>query len=237
MSETPKLDPNSWMVTFADLVMLLLTFFVLLLTMSSMDQKKLDNLFTHFKEATGVLYFSGSKEISGLGTFIGRYNDSSAMLVVDQNKLLHAINLPDSLKKMAQNINQEVSLADDERGVVLSFHENIVFDAGAVTLKKEVLPVLDAIAEAIKGCPNNILIMGHTDNSPIQNDMYSSNWELSSSRGLAVLDYFLNNKGLAPSRFSVGGYGSAKPMYPNDTAEHRALNRRVEIIFKHLLEG
>ena len=236
MSEKPKLDPNSWMLTFADLVMLLLTFFVLLLTMSSMDQKKLDTLFTHFKEATGVLYFSGSKEISNLGTFIGRYNDSSSMLVIDQNKFLHSIDLPESLKKMAKDINQEVSLTDDERGLVLSFHEDIVFDAGEVTLQKEVLPVLDAIAEAINGCSNKILIMGHTDNSPIKNDVYSSNWELSSYRGLAVLDYFLSHKGLSPSRFSVGGYGCSKPLYPNDTAENRALNRRVEIIFKHLLE-
>jgi chemotaxis protein MotB len=79
--------------------------------------------------------------------------------------------------------------------------------------------------------------MGHTDNIPIKSKIYKSNWELSAYRGLSVLDYFLKEKGLSPSRFYVGGYGAFRPIYPNDTAKRRALNRRVEIIFKHIKEG
>lgn len=236
MSEKNQTDPNAWMVTFADLVMLLLTFFVLLLTMSSMDTKKLESLMTHFNEATGVLEFAGSKEVSDLHTFITSYNDSASMLVIDQNMLLDTLALPESLRKMVDNLDQKIVMTDDARGIILSFHEDIIFDPGEAKIKKEVFAVLDAVAEAIHSCPNDILIMGHTDNIPIATGLYPSNWELSAHRGLAVLEYFLTQKELPPSRFAVGGYGATRPLYPNDNAEHRASNRRVEIIFKHLLE-
>ena len=84
-------DPNAWMVTFADLIMLLLTFFVLLLTMSSMDTKKLRRLITHFKESTGVLEFSSSGNVSDFSSFISQYNNSDSMLVVDRKHLLSQI--------------------------------------------------------------------------------------------------------------------------------------------------
>jgi chemotaxis protein MotB len=232
VSEKQEIDPNAWMVTFADLVMLLLTFFVLLLTMSSMDSKKLENLFTHFKDATGVLDFSGSKEVGGLVALVAKYNDTSSMLVIDQSKFFDSFELPESLQKMAKDLQEKMDMVDDERGIVLSFYEGILFAAGETAAKKELYPFLDAIAEGIEGCSNDILIMGHADSSPIGDNKNNTNWELSISRGLSVLDYFLKQKKLAPERFAVGGYGASRPMNPGDSPEHQALNRRVEIIFK-----
>jgi len=156
--------------------------------------------------------------------------------VIEQDKLLDTVELPESLRRMVDNLNQKIFMTDDARGIVLSFHEDIIFNPGEAQIKKEVFPVLDAIADAIISSPNDILIMGHTDDIPIATDLYTSNWELSAYRGLAVLEYFLTKKELPSTRFAVGGYGSTRPEYPNDTPEHRALNRRVEIIFKHLLE-
>ena len=236
VSEEEKIDPNAWMVTFADLVMLLLTFFVLLLTMSSMDTKKLRNLMTHFKASSGVLELSGSGEVYNLGGFINKYNDTDSLLVVDQKHFLSKIKLVSNIKKMLKDIGNDITLADDERGVALSFHGNILFDPGKTILRKEAFPVLDVIAEAIEECPNDILIMGQTDNTPVQSEIYRSNWELSAYRGISVLDYFLMKKGLSPSRFSVGGYGSSRPLFPNTTPKNRSLNRRVEIIFKQIKE-
>lgn len=231
MSEKQEMDPNRWMVTFADLVMLLLTFFVLLLTMSSMDAKKLEDLFTHFKDATGVLEFSGAKEVSNLVTFVKKYNDTSSMLVIDQSKFFASFELPESLQEMRKKLKMD--LIADARGIVLSFQEDILFAAGEATAGKELFPILDAVAEGIEGTSNDILIMGHADSSPIGDNKNNTNWELSISRGLSVLEYFLKQKKLAPERFSVGGYGASRPMYPDDSPEHQALNRRVEIIFKH----
>jgi chemotaxis protein MotB len=156
--------------------------------------------------------------------------------VVDQKHFLAKIKLVTNIKKTLNDMNDQITLSEDERGVALTFHGNILFDTGETVLRKEAYPVLDVIAEAVNACPNDILIMGQTDDTPIRSQIYPSNWELSAYRGLSVLDYFLKEKGLLPSRFSVGGYGSSRPLYPNTTAENRALNRRVEIIFKHLKE-
>jgi len=235
VSEEKKIDPNSWMVTFADLVMLLLTFFVLLLTMSSMDTKKLRDLMTHFRESTGVLELAGAGEVYSLGSFINKYNDTDSLLVVDQKHFLTKIKLVSNIKNLLKDITNNVTLSDDERGVALTFHGNILFDHGKTTLRKEVYPVLDLIGEAIAGCPNDILIMGHSDNTPIKDETYTSNWELSAFRGISVLDYLLK-KGLSPSRFTVGGSGSSRPLFPNTNQKNRSLNRRVEIVFKHLKE-
>ena len=236
MSEEEKIDPNGWMLTFADLVMLLLTFFVLLLTMSSMDTKKLRNIMTHFRASTGVLDFAGAGKVYKLGNFINQYNDADSLLVVDQKHFLAKIKLVTNMKKKLMTMDNQITLSDDERGVALTFHGDILFPPGKTTLRKEAYPVLDVIAEAIATCPNNILIMGQTDNIPVKSKLYPSNWELSAYRGLSVLEYFLDKKGLSPSRFSVGGYGPSRPLYPNTNPENRALNRRVEIIFKHLKE-
>jgi chemotaxis protein MotB len=236
VSQEGKLDPNAWMLTFADLTMLLLTFFVLLLTMSSMDTKKLRNIMTHFRASTGVLEFSGAGQVYSLGNFINQYNDSDSLLVVDQKHFLAKMKLVTSIKKKLSDMTNQITLSDDERGIALVFHGNILFDPGETTLRKEAYPVLNIIADAIGTCPNDILIMGHTDNTPVKGKIYQSNWELSAYRGLSVLDYFLKEKGLSPSRFSVGGYGVSRPLYPNTTPKNRSLNRRVEIIFKHLKE-
>jgi len=236
VSEEKKIDPNSWMVTFADLVMLLLTFFVLLLTMSSMDTKKLRDLMTHFKESTGVLEFAAAGRVYNLGGFINKYNDTDSLLVVDQKHLLTKLKLVSNIKNMFKDQNNDITLTDDERGVAVSFHGNILFDPGKTNLRKEAYPVLEIIADAIEACPNDILIMGHSDNIPVKDEIYRSNWELSAYRGISVLDYFLTQKGLSPSRFSVGGSGSSRPLYPNTNQKNRSLNRRVEIVFKHLKE-
>lgn len=236
MSQEEKIDSNAWMITFADLVMLLLTFFVMLLTMSSMDSKKLKNLMTNFREATGVLEFSGSGKVSDLPSFITKYNSSDSLIVVDQEHFIAKLKIVAEINDMLKEIHKEITLSDDERGIVLSFNENILFDIGKASLRKKVLPVLDAIADTIESCSNDILIMGHTDNTPIKNDLYPSNWELSAYRGISVLEYFLG-KEIPPERFAVGGYGSSRPKVPNDTFENRSLNRKVEIIFKPLEEA
>ena len=234
MSEEQKIDPNSWMITFADLVMLLLTFFVLLLTMSSMDTKKLRDLMTHFRESTGVLEFSGAGQVYKLGAFVNKYNSTDSLLVVDQKHFLTKIKLVSNLTNILKDLSKNITLSDDERGIALSFHGNILFEPGKTTLRKEAYPVLDVIAEAIEECPNDVLIMGHSDNTPIKDEVYGSNWELSTYRGISVLNYFVNKKGLSPIRFSVGGAGSSRPLYPNISQKNRSLNRRVEIIFKHI---
>jgi len=233
------LSPMAWMVTFSDLVMLLLTFFVMLLTMSSMDAKKLKEVFVYMKGgSTGVLELSGSKAVTDLAVFVKKYTESENDFIIDQN-LLRNLFLPlkkldKKMEEMIQNFDGLMEIKDDERGIVVSLQENILFNSGEATLKKDVFPILDSIADAVESCPNDILIMGHTDNIPIKSELYESNWELSMYRGLAVLEYFLKQKSITPPRFYVGGYGPSRPLYSNDIPKDRGLNRRVEVIFKHI---
>ena len=236
-------QPNTqgWLVTFSDLVMLLLTFFVLLLSMSSMDTKKLKSMFAHFKGATGALEFSGMRGVHDLTGFIKKYRDTQGLLVIDpdlvKELLLPSMEAEDQLKSKLKEFEEALKILDDNRGIVLSIQEDLIFDPGESRIKREVFPILEAISRAIDSSTNDILIMGHTDNIPIKNEQYDSNWELSAARGLSVLDYFVKNRGLSPSRFTVGGYGPSRPLLPNSTPKNRATNRRVEIIFKHIGEG
>jgi len=236
MMEGEKADSSAWLVTFSDLIMLLLTFFVMLLAMSSMDMKMLKDIRSELQEAAGLLDYSGSRGVSSLASFIQKFQDSESRFVVDQSLLRNLLPSVDTkMEELIKDLTELMDITDDERGIVLSFPENILFDAGTVAIKKDVFRVLDSIATAIDSCPNDIVIMGHTDNISIKTKVYASNWELSSYWGLSVLEYFLKEKGLSPSRFSVGGYGPSRPLHPNDSPKNRASNRRVEIIFKHLL--
>jgi chemotaxis protein MotB len=237
MVEDKNIDASGWLVTFSDLVMLLLTFFVLLLSMSSMDNNKLRDIHSQLLASIGLLDGSGSTTIESLTTLIRRYQETGSTIVMDRGVSLAPISSELWTEKMRERIeefNELIDITDDERGIVVSIPEAILFDQGESTIAKDFIPILDSISQAIASCANDIFIMGHTDSVPIHTERYPSNWELSSYRGLSVLGYFLDERGLPPSRFSVGGYGPSRPVYSNDNPEDRAFNRRVEIIFKHI---
>ena len=216
ITEELKADPNRWMVTFSDLLMLLLTFFVMLLTMSSMDKRKLKEIFMYLKEAAGVLELAGTRGISDLSSFVKEFNKTHTSYKIDERMfkdLFIPLLKPDEeTEQTLKDLSELVTITDDERGIVFSFQEKILFDSGKATIKDEGYAVLGLIAAAIDACPNDILIMGHTDNIPIHAGVFQSNWELSTYRGLSVLEYFAEKKELPPSRFSVGGYGPSRPL-------------------------
>jgi len=239
----PGLDTQGWLTTFADLVMLLLTFFVLLLTMSSMDTKKLRDSFSQFHGAPGVLELGTNQRITTLAGFVKNYYASSEhMMVVDQD-LMRKMLLPtwdrdtqqsDTAKENLMRLDELVSISDDNLGITVSFHGEMFFNPGRAEIKSQMLPFLDTVAEAIEMSANGIVILGHTDNVPTQGGASGSNRTLSLKRAIAVLDYFVQIKKLSPARFAVGGYGASHPLVPNNTPENRKKNRRVDIIFKYL---
>ena len=178
--------------------------------------------------------------IHDLTGFIKKYRDTQGLLVIDpgllKELLLPSVDSKGDVEKKLKNLQDAINILDDNRGIVLSIQEDLIFDPGESKIKKEVRSILEAVSRAINSSANDILIVGHTDNVPIKNERYDSNWELSAGRGLSVLDYFVRERDLPPSRFTVGGYGASRPLFPNNTAKNRALNRRVEIIFKHIGE-
>ena len=237
--ESQAINPDAWMVTFSDLVCLMLTFFVMLLTMSSIDRKALKETFRFLQATPGLIEYSGNGKNGAFADFINKYSEKRDKTIISQEQFDDlSKSSGDSGKTLGnakdavKNISRFIDLKEDNRGLVLSFQENIFFEPGKTGIRKENYELLDSIAVAVASCTNDILIMGHTDDVPPKRGRYESNWELSADRGLVVLDYFIKNKRLEPSRFYVGGYGSYKPLFPNDSPEHRSLNRRVEIIFR-----
>ncbi len=124
-----------------------------------------------------------------------------------------------------------VSLSMEERGLVITFLDEILFDSGKAKIRSEAFPALDQVSSVIteKAADLNVGVEGHTDNEPIKFSGWKSNWELSTARATAVL-YRLVEKGVLPLKLSATGYGEFRPVASNDTAEGRRKNRRVEVV-------
>jgi len=124
-----------------------------------------------------------------------------------------------------------VSVAMSDRGVVVTFVSEVLFDSGLAKIRPDAHKVLDKVAVVLKGkvADKNIAIEGHTDNEPIKKSGWKSNWELSTARATSVLHY-LESKDIKPSRLQATGYGEYRPVASNDTVEGRQKNRRVEVI-------
>jgi len=138
--------------------------------------------------------------------------------------------LEDRLSKEIQD--KQVSLKMMDKGLVITFVADVLFDSGKSKIRPEAYGALDKVARVLnENVPDlNIGIEGHADNQPIKYSGWKSNWELSTARALSVLHYLVDEKGINPQRVSAIGYGEFRPVASNDTKEGRQLNRRVEIV-------
>lgn len=145
--------------------------------------------------------------------------------------------LAEAQARLQQTLQQQLAdyqakLTRTERGLVITFLAEILFDSGKAVIKLQAYPILDKVAEVLSATvPDHaVAIEGHTDNDPIARSGWKSNWELSSSRALAVLHYFIDTRGLPPARFQVNGFGEYQPVASNGEAAGRSQNRRVEVV-------
>jgi chemotaxis protein MotB len=128
-----------------------------------------------------------------------------------------------------KSIGGQVTVQLQERGLVISLQDTVLFDSGSAVLNSQAVDIITTVGNVIKPLPNYVLIEGHTDNLPIHNGEFPSNWELSSARATNVLQEVLKC-GLAPQRLSATGYGEYRPRVPNDSDDQRQMNRRVDIV-------
>ena len=138
--------------------------------------------------------------------------------------------LEDRLRKEIND--KEVSVEMLERGLVITFVSEVLFDSGKAKLRTESYEKLDKVSDVLQTTVRdlNVGIEGHTDNVPIKHSGWKTNWELSSARAMSVLHYLIDNKGVEPNRLAATGYGEYHPVASNDTVEDRQKNRRVEIV-------
>ena len=210
-----------WLLTYADLITLLLGLFVILYAMSKIDTKK----YAEVVVALGGVF--GSADAAA----------SMKMRMLDLKE-----SLPDMVRQRAQveseirralqldTKNLPISVTQDERGVVVHLQEELLFPSGSADLKGTSLETLDRLAGVLKSLPNDLRVEGHTDNVPINTAQFPSNWHLSVGRALNVGYYLIQKHGMVPEKVSVVGYSEYRPIAPNTTDEYKAKNRRVDIV-------
>lgn len=211
----------AWMVTYSDLVTLLLTFFVLLLSMAQMDDIKFLKVANSLRSAFGVMGTLDTINMTQTIVETGVVKDDLVQRVYKKIKT--------QLNRLT--LNKDITLVKDRGAVILRINDAILFDVGQSEIKPEALEVLSKVAELVRPMPLQLRIQGHTDDAPFAN-MEMDNWDLSMRRAISVLKLFAKNKLFPLERMSAVGFGSQRPLVPNDSAENRALNRRVEFVLE-----
>lgn len=217
-------ENTNWLITYSDLVTLLLSFFVLLFSFSEIDAQKFRSIMSSFQGSTGVL--------EG-GTTLDVENELEDELGIDKDELE---NLKEILEEYAESIGlgDQITLKVEERGLVIRFMDSVFFDSGYADIKTESLEILHYVSDILKReefSDKHIKIEGHTDTDPIvYSTEYPTNWELSAIRATNVLRYLVEEEKIDGRRVSSSGYSYHRPIVPNDTGKNKAKNRRVDIV-------
>lgn len=223
-----KAGSPEWMGTYGDLVTLLLCFFIMLFATAEVDAGKFEILLKAFNPS--VLDYTGGDNILGEMD----KDENNEMADYFSEEVTYQAELKGLEESLMQFIKQEqledsLDVIRDTDKITLRFSSSLLFESGKATLKSDVKPYLDKISKTLPA-DYDVQIEGHTDNLPINNVEFASNWELSALRGINVLKYLVDNCKIDSSRLSVAGYGEFRPIADNSTSEGRSKNRRVDII-------
>ncbi|RNA70664.1 flagellar motor protein MotS [Alteribacter keqinensis] len=229
-----------WMVTFSDLMTLILVFFILLFSMSVVDSQKFQALaesfqdraiFDNFPSLIPADHPSEEKEVKA-DPFEMEEDSFETLLDLEEEE-------NEELDKLLQEVNEyleeyelkeEISASRDERGVVLVLQEQTLFRSAQADVLEGARPFLDKVGTLLNEIPNIVKVEGHTDSRPISTTVYPSNWELSGARASSVIRHLIDENSLDPERFMAVGYGDTRPVAPNSTEENLRQNRRVVIV-------
>ena len=235
----------SWMVTFADMMTLLLALFVLMLSMSVMDAERYKRIAGAMRDSFGLSHLT---RLAGVIELDGSPGRSHRRDVVLQPVVPGQPEAPLPSRAMPRPASGEHSLVARLRTAILpepvapsiriferngeavvSFPDAIAFPSGSAALSGAILPALDRLARVLERTEGVVTVAGHTDSVPIANARFRSNWDLSSARAASVVQYLLARSSIRPERLVAQGHADSRPVTDNDTPVHRAANRRVEI--------
>lgn len=217
---------DRWLVSYADFITLLFAFFVVLFTASHVNRTRVQQIarsYSAYLRGDPVLLIPVRLQNEATDAETAR-NILTVGELMPVKKKLH--------KKLAPMLDEgEISLSLTPRGLVLSLREAAFFPVGKASFRVGAEELLAHIGQAMRDIPDQpIRLEGHTDNVPIHNDEFESNWELSSWRAIEVMHLLTERFGIAPERISVVGYGDLRPVADNRRPEGRAKNRRVDIV-------
>jgi chemotaxis protein MotB len=226
-----------WMSTYGDMVTLLLCFFVLLYAFSTLDVQKFTAMAESLQQAFNIMPggpVASSPVRIEEGALREGAGDAQRETQSDQvnnsNQVLAL--MQEAIKK--ENLGDEIRVVIDERGVVVSFSEQLLFDEGSARIRPTAVRLLYKIGSIIRSLPNDVELEGRTDSAVLQDSIYVDNWGLSAARAAAVTSYLNRELGISVNRLKAVGLGPSRPVSPNDTEEHMALNRRVDMVILSL---
>ncbi|HED08921.1 MAG TPA: chemotaxis protein MotB [Ignavibacteria bacterium] len=208
-------DKDRYLITYADLITLLLGLFIILYSVSNIDSGKYSKMIS----TVGDVFGNGNKVIKIESNILPSVNNQQDALKTKLIKLIDKYNYKNSIR-----------LDENARGITIHILENILFTSGKANLNAGSKEVLNRLAVLLKELPNDIRIEGHTDNVPIHNSIFLSNWHLSVTRALNTAYYLINNGGLSADKISVVGFSKYRPIENNNSKAGRANNRRVDIV-------
>lgn len=216
-----------WLVSYADFITLLFAFFVVMYSVSSVNEGK----FRVLSESL-VSSFTNNKPVEELSLVNLPIQKSKQIQVTEEQKPTDNIR---SYLKVANAITaakvpQGVKITSTERGLNIRINDEALFSSGSARMNPQIQEFIDLIASLVKDLPNLIAVEGHTDNQPIHSTAFPSNWDLSTSRANSLIRYLTEHHQLAANRFSSTGYAGTRPVESNDTPDGQAANRRVELI-------
>ena len=216
---------GGWEIVYSGFVLILLCFFIMLSSFSSMEEAKVMQFVQSFNYAVSSILPGGLKFDSGSTVLPG-----SADMVDSNDKLAQIFAELEEISELQKKEN-DITVAYSPQGLVMRLSDRALFAAGVGAIASQAIPLLKKVGDIIARTSFEVRIEGHTDDLPIKTVQFPSNWELSTARAVNVLRYFIETGGIASQRLSAVGFGEFQPLVPNDSTEHRAQNRRVEIIF------
>lgn len=227
-----KAGAPEWMTTYGDMVTLLMAFFVMLFAFSNIDAKKFEQVMQSFQGSAGIL--SGGETLEDANMVFQALPESNTTEAVEQVEQKLEV-LKETIEQYIEQkqLETEVSVEFDTRGLIIRFKDNALFDSGKADLKSSSEEVLVFIGDLLKDkefIERAIRVEGHTDNVPIRTSRFPSNWELSTARSTNVIRFFIRAVDINPKRLSASGYSEYYPITDNKTSEGRAKNRRVDIV-------
>jgi chemotaxis protein MotB len=218
-----------WLVSYADFITLLFAFFVVMYSISSVNEGKFRTVSESIQAALRPVTSPPAARVHfDLGDF------KSSLVPTLGKKIQFVRQIQEVLNKLNMElpIQDKVTVTQTDQGVVITIADSMVFESGQAVIRTEALPVLEGLAEvlSVNTSVKEVLVQGHTDNVPIRSALFPSNWELSAVRAVMVTRVLTELYRFQPERVSAVGYAEFKPVTDNLTPENRAKNRRVEIL-------
>ncbi len=226
MPPPPEDGLPAWMATFADMVTLLLCFFVLLLSFTNQDTANMRMMLGAMRDSFGVqTEDSTSMNIS--------YSDESKRFKTTVEREDKIEQLAASMKQFIENqdLQSEASISRDSSGVMLRVGNKAMFDPGSSKLKPGAVSILVEVVKILSSSEFNLMVRGHTDGESRGDELLDTNWELSATRAAGCLRWLLAHSRVKAARLKAVGFAGSKPIVPSTTPQNKATNRRVEFYF------